>query len=71
MKQNNDSSATSAHCKHQLENCTLREHPELGNMETILIAYGLKRGLPQEIILKSSSVGLLRRSIFSIVVNVE
>lgn len=56
---------------YQLESCTLREHPELGNMETISIVYGLKSGLPWEIILKSSSVGLLRRSIFSTVLSVE
>lgn len=52
----------------QLENCTPGEHPELGNTETILTVYRLRRGLLQEIILNSSSVELLRRSIFSAVV---
>lgn len=56
---------------YQLENSTLWEHPELGNTATVLIVYRLRRGLLQEIILNSSSVGLLRRSIFSAVVSVE
>lgn len=72
MKKKYDLSATSSPCKHiSVRKLYPRRTSWAGKYRAILIFYRLRRGLLPQIILNSSSVGLLRRSIFNAVASVE